>query len=272
MEYSEIIAIRAVVILKADRVYAECARQLALRVFPAARVDIATSIAGAAPLLADRSVDLFVTGIGVSIDGDVLDLLSNYVRPPHAGRRVLVISARRDYRELAALRALGINGVFDSATEPAEQLVFAMKLVATGGRYWSSTIVDQMNRAGLNVNPIVRILTTFEQLALSIIGDGSDDDEAARELGVSPATVSTVRRDLHRKLGVQHRGELVRVAAQNGFVRFTPDGVVRPGYSILAAAYHARRPHRSDSLSHATKITPTARRHHGSTAVMVAVT
>jgi DNA-binding NarL/FixJ family response regulator len=249
MQNSETRRIGSVVILKADRVYAECVRQLALRVFPAARIEIATSVPMAAPLLAAAPIDLFVTGIGVSIDGDVLDLLSRYRQPQPSGRRVLVVSARRDYRELAALRTLAVEGVFDSATEPAEQLTFAMKAVATGARYWSATIVEHMEKNALNVNPIVRILTAFEQLALSIIGDGSDDTVAARQLGVSPATVSTVRRDIHRKLRVQHRGELVRVAAQHGFVRFTPEGILRPGYSILSAAYLARKPHRAEGAA-----------------------
>jgi hypothetical protein len=56
-----------------------------------------------------------------------------------------------------------------------------------------------------------------------------------------------VRRGLHRKLGVQHRGELVRVAAQKGFVRFTPDGVERPGFALLTAAYHPRYHKRRES-------------------------
>ena len=241
MKNPESPVIRTAVILNSDRVYAECLRQMVLRAFPGTRVEIATTVTGAAGLLDTLSVDLFVTGIGASIDGDVLELLSRYLEPPHAGQHVLVVSARGGYRELAALRTLGIGGVFDSAAEPSEQLIEAIRTVATGGRYWSATIVDHMIRSGLSINPVVRILTTFEQLALCIIGDGSDDTAAAQELGVSPSTVSSVRRDIHRKLGVQHRGELVRVAAQYGFVRFTPGGVVRPGYSLLSAAYQAKR-------------------------------
>jgi DNA-binding CsgD family transcriptional regulator len=89
-----------------------------------------------------------------------------------------------------------------------------------------------------------RQLTAFEQVVLSVVGDGCDDIEAARRLSLSPATISTVRRGLHRKLHVQHRGELVRLAAQAGFVRFTPEGVERPGFGLLTAAYHPRDPKR----------------------------
>ena len=66
-------------------------------------------------------------------------------------------------------------------------------------------------------------------------------------LGLSPSTVSTVRRELHRKLGVQHRGDLVRAAAQSGFVHFTPTGVVRPGFALLSASYHPRKTHEPET-------------------------
>lgn len=241
METTPPAAVRTVVILKPDRVYAECVRQMALRVFPAARIETTTTVEAASALLPARAVDLFITGIGIAMEGDVLELLSRYLQRPYSGRRVLVVSAQRDYRELAALRLLDVEGVFDSSSEPAEQLSLAMQAVGTGARYWSATIVEYLHRTSSNVKPVARILSVFEQLALSIIGDGSDDITAALQLGVSPATVSTVRRDIHRKLGVQHRGELVRVAAQQGFVRFTPNGVVRPGFSLLSAAYYAKK-------------------------------
>jgi DNA-binding NarL/FixJ family response regulator len=119
-----------------------------------------------------------------------------------------------------------------------------MRSVAAGSRYWSPAVARRMRQVAAAPSALFRILTAFEQLVLSVIGDGCDDVEAARRLGLSPSTISTVRRGLHRKLGVQHRGELVRVAAQQGFVRFTPDGVERPGFALLSAAYHPRGPKR----------------------------
>jgi DNA-binding NarL/FixJ family response regulator len=239
--------LRCVLILKADRLYAEALRQYTLHVFPAARVLVAWSVESARTILISEPVDVFVTGFGATLESDVLDLLAQRCGPSPRTRRVLVVTVRREYRVLAALRGLAIDGVFDSATERPGEYVTALRAISTGGRYWSQSVLDHMHRVGSASNALFRLLTVFEQVVLSVIGDGCDNTVAARTLKLSPATVSTVRRELHRKLGVQHRGELVRVAAQHGFVRFTAAGVVRPGFGIMCAAYQARRAKRAES-------------------------
>ena len=237
--------LRCILILKADRIYAEALRQYTLHVFPAARVLVAWSVESARTLLTTEPVDLLVTGVGPSLESDVLDLIAQQTKR-ETPRRVLVVTVRREYRVLAALRGLAIDGVFDSATERPSEFVTALQSIARGERYWSQSVLDHMNRVGSGSTALFRLLTTFEQVVLSVIGDGCDNTVAARTLKLSPATVSTVRRELHRKLGVQHRGELVRVAAQHGFVRFTPAGVIRPGFGIMCAAYNARRAKRPE--------------------------
>lgn len=240
--------VEVVVILRADRLYAEVLRQFALQVFPGTRVIITRTVEAAAVALATEPADLFVTGVGASVEGDVLDLLLHRARQKSHRVRVLVTTAGCEYRILRALRTLGVDGVFDSATESTDAFLLALRTVAEGSLYWSQSILDRMQREGSPSDALFRMLTGFEQIVLSIIGDGCDDAVAARTLGVSPSTVSTVRRELHRKLHVQHRGELVRAAAQNGFVRFTASGVVRPGFDLLRAGY-ARKPRRARSIA-----------------------
>jgi DNA-binding NarL/FixJ family response regulator len=239
--------IRCVLILKADRIYAEALRQYTLHVFPSARVLVAWSVTAARTILTTEPVDFFVTGAGATLESDVLDLLAQRSTKPLRVQHVLVVTVRREYRVLAALRGLAIDGVFDSASELPGAFVTALRTISNGGRYWSQSLLDHMHRIGSSSTALFRLLTVFEQVVLSVIGDGCDNNVAARALKLSPATVSTVRRELHRKLGVQHRGELVRVAAQHGFVRFTSAGVVRPGFGIMCAAYHARRAKREES-------------------------
>jgi DNA-binding NarL/FixJ family response regulator len=239
--------IRCVLILKADRLYAEALRQYTVLVFPAARVLVAWSVESARTILNTEPVDFFVTGAGASLESDVLDLLAQRMNKVPRVQHVLVVTVRREYRVLAALRGLAIDGVFDSASEPPAEFVTALRAISAGGRYWSQSVLDHMHRTGASSTALFRLLTVFEQVVLSVIGDGCDNTVAARTLKLSPATVSTVRRELHRKLGVQHRGELVRIAAQHGFVRFTAAGVVRPGFGIMCAAYEARRAQRAES-------------------------
>jgi DNA-binding NarL/FixJ family response regulator len=249
MDSPDSTAVRCILILKADRIYAEALKQYTLHVFPRARVLLACSIEAAHAILKSESIDIFVTGVGASMDSDVLDLLAKRSTGGIRARRVLVVTVRREYRVLAALRGISVDGVFDSAAERPSEYVNALRAIAKGGRYWSQSVLDHMHRVGSASTALFRLLTNFEQVVLSVIGDGCDNTVAARKLRLSPATVSTVRRELHRKLGVQHRGELIRLAAQHGFVRFTASGIVRPGFGIMCAAYHARRARRADSNS-----------------------
>src|SRR5690606_16852777 len=147
-----------VVILKADRIYAEALRQYTLHVFPSARVLVAWSVDAARTLLAAEPVDIFVTGVGASHDSDVLDLIAKGNSRASRPGRVLVVTVRREYRVLAALRGLAIDGVFDSATERPGEFVTALQAVATGGRYWSQSVLDHMHRVGSASTALFRLL------------------------------------------------------------------------------------------------------------------
>lgn len=233
--------IRTALILEADRLYAEMLRQYVLRVSPEAQVFCVATVVAAQRFLDEMHAELFITGIESSLEGDILDILIPRAARLPSSCRVLVVTGCREFRMLSALRTLSVEGVFDSNSEAPEQLLEAVRMVSLGLRYWSTTVIDFIRHGGAGPQVVSRFLTEFEQIVLSVIGDGSDDLTASRVLGLSPATVCTVRRELHRKLGVQHRGALVRVAAQYGFVRFTPFGVVRPGFQLLAAAYRPRK-------------------------------
>lgn len=230
----------SVLILKADRLYAETLRRLTLMVLPHATVRVVPDTTSAALALTEGPVDLLVTGVGPSLGGDVFELLSTVACAPVQIRRVLVVTTTREHRPLAVLRRLAIQGVFDAASEPPGQFKVALRQVVDGQPYWSPSFLDLLRRYTLEPRSPSHVLSNAEQLVLSVIGDGSDDQEASTKLGLSPATVSTVRRNLHRKLGLRHRGELVRLAAQTGYVRFTPAGIMRPGFALLTEDCRAR--------------------------------
>lgn len=231
----------AVLILNADRLYARTLQQMVLGVLPAARVILVTCIDSATATLNAQPFDLIVTGLEPSLKGDVLDFISSRRRCAASTERIIVVSAEFEQRVVAALRTLAVSGVFDTASELPASFTAALRVVMGGQRYWSPSVLERMRNEYAASNSLFRRLTTAEQLILSVVGDGSDDASAARELGLSPATVSTVRRELHRKLGVQHRGALIRIAVETGFVRFTQSGVVRPGFGMLTASYLACR-------------------------------
>lgn len=249
MEFSPAPHEPAVLILNADRLYARNLQQMVLSVQPTARVILSTCIDSAAASLAAQSFELIVTGLEPSLKGDVIDFIASRKRSARCSERIFVISAEFEQRVVAALRTLTVSGVFDTASELPASFTPALQAVMMGQRYWSPSVLERMRNEYAASSSLFRRLTTAEQLILSIVGDGSDDISAARELGLSPATVSTVRRDLHRKLGVQHRGALIRIAVESGFVRFTASGVVRPGFAMLTASYQASRGKRAPCLA-----------------------
>ena len=227
--------LRHILILKADRLCGDALRHSAHLVFPRATVVTASRLAEARAALSAEVFDLLITGV-VLLDGDVLELLAACTDGLRRVRRVLVVTGRRDPRVLGSLRALPIAGVFDPLSEGLEALGEALTTVATGRVYWSESVPVRLSSRASGPASICRTLSPVEQLVFAVLGDGTDDRDAADRLGMTPSSIQTVRRALHRKLGVQHKGGLVRLAAQYGFVQFTPEGVVRPGFAQLLAA------------------------------------
>ncbi len=229
-----------VLILKADRLSAESLQRHVQQVFPAAKVCLASRLEQAAAIISSGNSGLFLTGVRI-LDGDVLDFLAGLPPVRSEAMRTLVVTSRKDFRVLAGLRSLPIKGVFDSLTEGPKEFAKALGKIVSGQHYWSPSVLAQLERYHNQPNSLARILTPMEQLVFALIGDGAGDEDVARQLGLKRSTIAAVRRDLHRKLGVQHKGELLRLALQHGFVRFEPHGTVRPGLAQLTEAWRKTR-------------------------------
>ena len=238
MTSTPVSGIRHILILKADRFRCDALRHSAQIVFPGSVVAIANRMVEARAALSADVFDLLVTGV-VLLDGDVLDLVAACTEGLRRARRVLIVTGRTDSRVLGSLRVLPIDGVFDPLSEGMDAFEVALNAIAAGRTYWSASVLERLASPAHTFASVCRILSPTEQLVFAVIGGGTDDRAAAEQLGMKPSSIQTVRRSLHHKLGVQHKGDLVRLAAQYGFVQFTPDGVVRPGFAQLLAA---RRP------------------------------
>jgi len=75
-------------------------------------------------------------------------------------------------------------------------------------------------------------------MVLSVIGDGSDDQQAAERLGLSPYTVNTHRKAIMAKLKLHHKGQLMLHALQHGYIWVSPQRIQYPGFQrrLLATA------------------------------------
>jgi DNA-binding NarL/FixJ family response regulator len=225
----------AALILQADRLYAQALHDTLIAIFPRATAVLRHAVAGAKDALRDRRFDLLLTDVGLR-DGDVLELLARCTAGPDRVECVLVVTGRRELHTLETLRGLPINGVFDPTCDGLGEFAAALRTVVSGGHYWSASVLACVAARAIHPRSLCRILTAREQVVLAVIGEGCDDEQAAEQLGLRASAVHSMRRKLHRKLGINHRGELVRLAVQHGFVQFTPDGVMRPGFAQLLAA------------------------------------
>jgi DNA-binding NarL/FixJ family response regulator len=79
-----------------------------------------------------------------------------------------------------------------------------------------ASAADGLDREGI---ALLRTLTQRERRILSYLVDGLTKAEIAERLGVSQHTVRTHQQNLHRKLGVHSRLELMRLASAHGLLR-----------------------------------------------------
>lgn len=215
--------VRRVVIAKPFRLYAEALIAICQQAFPAAEVDVYCRGLDTLAGLREHPADLLVIGLAFP-DVDGLDLLEPIAHEKLA-TRVLVDSPRRDEYSLLVLRTARFDGFIDALSEGLEGMGAALRAVADGQGYLSPTLRENLVDRPL-ATALGRRLTSAEIHVLSVIGDGSDNEEGAARLGLTASTVQTHRRNIMRKLGVSTSAKLVREAVRLGVVRITPRGVL----------------------------------------------
>ncbi len=203
---------------------------------------IACSIADADTALRDHGADLLVTGVETT-DGDTLDRLLLWTHPTSRVKRTFVVTHHKEIAILDAFTHLRLAGIFDQETQGVETLATALGEIAAGRDYWSPGVMAAMIQQRFASDSVLRVLTPTERMVLAVIGDGRDDAGAAAILPLTEGSVRAARESLHHKLEVQHKGELVALATEYGFVIRTPRGIIRPGLARLIATH--RLPNRS---------------------------
>lgn len=232
-----------IVVAKADGFYAEALRATCAQAFPKTEAEVCRSGGALLTALRQRPTDLAVIGLTFA-DLDGIDVLDANARE-HWVRRVFIVSSRKDEHTLSALRTARFDGFFDPIEEGGTALVPALQQVASGRGYISPALCRRWVERRAS-GALTRRLTLAERLVFSVIGDGSDDREAAERLGLRKATVQSYRRNVMHKLDVATSAKLVTEAVRLGVVRISPDGeIVRPGFERLLAEWRAKRASRS---------------------------
>lgn len=216
-----------VVIGKWDALYADALRRGAEAAFPGVPVEVCRAGEAVLAALRARRADLALLGLTFA-DRDGVEVVRT-VAAAGLATRLMIVSGRKDELSLHALRQTRLDGFFDPLAEDAAKLVPALRAVAEGRGYLSESLRRELFLAR-SAGVVALQLTRMELQVLGVIGDGSDDGEAAVRLQLSDSTVRTHRRNLMRKLGVATSAKLVREAVRLGVVRIRSDGAIeRPG-------------------------------------------
>jgi DNA-binding NarL/FixJ family response regulator len=220
------VSITRVVVADQNRTYAEALSRICAELLPLADVQVHCEARQMLAALHAGPADLLLLGLAFT-DIDGADLL-NLVGCEQLARHTLIISARWEEHVLLSMRTARFDGAIDTASEPITAIKEAIHRIFSGQGYISATLrrylIDDLPGA-----EAARTLTMAETRVLRIIGDGSDNQEAAERLGLSVATVQTHRRNIMRKLRVSTSAKLVREAVRLGIVRIAPGPAPWPG-------------------------------------------
>lgn len=224
-----------IVVLKGDRLYGDLISRHIKDLWRNADVHVFQLGFDALDCIQAQVPDLFITGVKID-DMDGLEHLEPFIE---TALPILVLTSRKDARTFDLLRSIRYDGLYDGHAEGLENLPTALQQVIQRRLYVSPTMLPNLKRPK---NITLDALTEKEQMVLSVIGDGSDDQQAAERLGLSPYTVNTHRKAIMAKLKLHHKGQLMLYAVQHGYIWVTAQHVHYPGFQrrLLATAGAAK--------------------------------
>jgi len=139
------------------------------------------------------------------------------------GTAIVILSMHSD--EGYVLRALKAGAKGYLLKDSAEgDLIEAIKAVSEGKTFFSPEItkilvedyVREIRTRGLEDS--YELLTSREREILQLLASGKSNKEVAADLGLSPYTVETHRRNLQEKLNLHSFAELILYAARKGLI------------------------------------------------------
>ena len=147
-----------------------------------------------------------------------IELLSD-LRHAYPSRPVLILSLYpEDPHGLRALKA-GAAG-YVTKESAGDELTAAVKKVATGGRYVSSTLAEKLasRLTPEQERPPHERLSDREYRVMWMLATGKTLHQIAEEMRLSPSTVSTYRGRILKKLGLTTNVDLVHYAMKHRLI------------------------------------------------------
>jgi len=166
-----------------------------------------------------RRVDWDVAILDFSMPGlHGLELIGE-IKREFPTRPVLVLSMHPE--GVHATRVLKAGGAgYLNKESAAQELTTAIRKVASGGKYLSPALSERLalDLALESRKPLHDALSDHEYRIMWMLASGKAIGQIAREMSLSPSTVSTYRTRILKKLNLSSNAELVRYAVAHRLV------------------------------------------------------
>jgi DNA-binding NarL/FixJ family response regulator len=150
--------------------------------------------------------------------GNGLEVLKQ-IKTSHSTLPVLILTMHaEEHYAVRALRA-GAAGYLTKGSA-AEELIGAIRKVATGGRYLSESLAEQLALELLEDRgrPAREALSDREYEVMCLLAKGNTVTEIAHQLNLSVKTISTYRSRILDKLNLRNNAEIVYFAVKEGII------------------------------------------------------
>ena len=149
---------------------------------------------------------------------DGLDLLKQ-IKHEYPERPLLVLSVHAEDLHAREVLKAGGDGYINKESSDTH-LKSAIRKVAKGGKYISPELAEKLAvELGPDADkPLIETLSDREYRVMWLLSSGKQINQIARELAISPSTVSTYRTRILEKLGLTNNASLVRFAISHGLV------------------------------------------------------
>jgi DNA-binding NarL/FixJ family response regulator len=163
-----------------------------------------------------RDFDVVLMDIGLP-DKNGLELLKQ-IKAERPNLAVLMFSMYAE--DIYAVRALKLGAAgYLTKNSPVETVVAAVRKVASGGRYFSEALTEQLaSMVGQKHLQAHQALSNRELEVMKLIAGGESLISIGQRLGLSPSTVTTYRARILEKMRLSSNAELARYALEHGLL------------------------------------------------------
>jgi len=143
------------------------------------------------------------------------------IRSTYPTVQILVISHEKSVEQINQILEIGIrNYVLKDCTE--KELLDAIYSCAAQKKFFSQEVIDVLldNEIAQKSPKIAEDLTERETEIIQLLVSGKRPKEVAEILHISLYTVNTHKKNIYRKLGVNHSYELAKYAIQTGLLKY----------------------------------------------------